>query len=147
MNLGSYNNFGIVSIALHSTIYELGELSLAKAMLIMPFYSHKPLTDYLARKNVQILSIEYLIALKIECFSNFNDRYEDASVETIHAIQYLIETKIMSFRNGILICNVPFKYDSKMGQRAKKISKASENMAKIMKEDSSKLYLNLRVDL
>lgn len=147
MNLGSYNNFGIVSIALHSTIYELGELSLAKAMLIMPFYAHKPLTDYLARKNVQILSIEYLIALKIECFSNFNDRYEDTSVETIHAIQYLIETKIISFRNGILICNVPFKYDSKMGKRAKKISKASKNMAKIMNEDSSKLYLNLRVDL
>lgn len=147
MNLGSYNNFGIVSIALHSTIYELGELSLAKAMLIMPFYAHKPLTDYLARKNVQILSIEYLIALKIEYFSNFNDRYEDASVETIYAIQYLIETKIISFRNGILICNVPFKYDSKMGKRAKKISKASKNMAKIMNEDSSKLYLNLRVDL
>ncbi len=147
MNLGSYNNFGIVSIALHSTIYELGELSLAKAMLIMPFYAHKPLTDYLARKNVQILSIEYLIALKIEYFSNFNDRYEDTSVETIHAIQYLIETRIISFRNGILICNVPFKYDSNMGKRAKKISKASKNMAKIMNEDSSKLYLNLRVDL
>lgn len=147
MNLGSYNNFGIVAIALHSTIYELGELSLSKAMLIMPFYAHKPLTDYLARQNIQILSIEHLIALKIEYFSNFNDRYEDASVETIHAIQYLIETKIISFRHGTLICNVPFKYDLKMGKRAKKISKASENMAKIMNEDSSKLYLNLRVDL
>ena len=48
MNLGSYNNFGIVAIALHSTIDRLESLSLAKAMLIMPFYAHKPLTDYLA---------------------------------------------------------------------------------------------------
>lgn len=147
MNLGSYNNFGIVAIALHSTIYELGELSVAKAMLIMPFYAHKPLTDYLARKNVQILSIEYLIALKIEYFSNFNDRYEDTSVQTIHAIQYLIESKILSFKDGFLICDVPFEYNSEMGKRAEKIDKASENMAKIMNEDSSKLYLNLRVNL
>ena len=107
MNLGSYNNFGIVAIALHSTIHKLGELSLAKAMLIMPFYTHKPLTDYLARKDTQIPSIEYLIALKIECFSNFNDRYEDTSVQSIHAIQYLIESKIISFKSGVLICNVP----------------------------------------
>lgn len=147
MNLGSYNNFGIVAIALHSTIDKLGKLSIAKAMLIMPFYTHKPLTDYLARKNTHILSIEYLIALRIEYFSNFNDRYEDTSVQTIHAIQYLIESKILSFKNGVLICDVPFKYDSKMGKRAKVICKASDNMAKIINEDSSKLYLNLRVDL
>ena len=147
MNLGSYNNFGIVAIALHSTIHKLGELSLAKAMLVMPFYAHKPLTDYLARKNTHILSIEYLIALKIEYFSNFNDRYEDTSVQTIHAIQYLIESKVLRFKNGVLVCALPFEYDSKMGKRAKLICKASDNMAKIMKEDSSKLYLNLRVDL
>ena len=147
MNLGSYNNFGIVAIALHSTIHKLGELLLAKAMLVMPFYAHKPLTDYLAHKNTHILSIEYLIALRIEYFSNFNDRYEDTSVQTIHAIQYLMESKILSFKNGVLICDVPFEYNSKMGKRAEKIDKASENMAKIMNEDSSKLYLNLRVDL
>ena len=98
-------------------------------------------------KRTHVLSIEHLIALKIECFSNFNDRYEDTSIQTIHAIQYLIETKIIELKNGNLVSKLPFLYNRKMGMRALKISKASENMARILDEDSSKLYLNLRVEV
>lgn len=147
MNLGSYNNFGIVAIAIHSTIDKLGELTLAKVLLIMPFYAHQPLTDYLAHRSTEILSIEHLIALKIEYFSNFNDRYEDTISQAVDAIQYLINTEVLSLNNGKLKCELPFEYHMSMGKRALKISKASNNMAKILSQDSSKLYLNLRVDL
>lgn len=147
MNIDNYNNLGIVVIAIHSTISVLEGITLSKAMLIMPFYSHKLLTDYLARKGVEIKSIEHLIAIKTSYFSNFNDRYKDSNVQTIHAIQYLIDTQILNFIDGNLVCTEPFKYDKKMGNRAMKMDKASINMAKILSEDTSNLYLNLRVIL
>lgn len=147
MNIDNYNNLGMVVIAIHSTISVLKEITLSKAMLIMPFYSHKLLTDYLARKGVEIKSIEHLIAMKTSYFSNFNDRYKDSNVQTIHAIQYLIDARILNFIDGNLVCIEPFKYDKKMGNRAMKMDKASINMARILSEDTSNLYLNLRVIL
>lgn len=147
MNIDNYNNLGMAVIAIHSAISVLKEITLSKAMLIMPFYSHKLLTDYLARKGVEIKSIEHLIAMKTSYFSNFNDRYKDSNVQTIHAIQYLIDAQILNFIDGNLVCIEPFEYDKKMGNRAMKMDKASINMAKILSEDTSNLYLNLRVIL
>ena len=68
-------------------------------------------------------------------------------VATINALQYLNDTGYVRIYDGKVILEKPFEYNKKMGNRADKIFKASGNIALILRENSDKLYLNLRVEI
>lgn len=147
MNLENYNNIGITSIAINSVLSLSKELSIPKALLIMPLFTSKDLTSHLSRKTTEIKSIEKLISEKTPLFSNFNKRYYDSLVNSINAIQLLIETNQISIIDGKLIANKSFQYMKSMGTRAEKINSASPNVSKLLNENTEKLYLNLRIEL
>jgi hypothetical protein len=147
MNLENYNNIGITSIAINSVLSLSKELSIPKALLIMPLFTSKDLTSHLSRKTTEIKSIEKLISEKTPLFSNFNKRYYDSLVNSINAIQLLIETNQISIIDGKLITNKSFQYLKSMGKRAEKINTASQNVSKLLNENTEKLYLNLRIEL
>ena len=147
MNLDNYNNIGITSIAINSVLSLSEKLSLSKALLIMPLFTSKSLTSHLSRKTTEIKSIEKLISEKTPLFSNFNKRYYDSLANSINAIQLLIETNQLSLIDGKLISNQSFKYVKSMGKRAGKINTASQNVSKLLNENTEKLYLNLRIEL
>jgi hypothetical protein len=147
MNLENYNNIGITSIAINSVLSLSKELSIPKALLIMPLFTSKDLTSHLSRKTTEIKSIEKLISEKTPLFSNFNKRYYDSLVNSINAIQLLIETNQISILDGKLIANKSFQYMKSMGTRAEKINSASPNVSKLLNENTEKLYLNLRIEL
>jgi len=147
MNLENYNNIGITTIAINSVLSLSEELPLSKALLIMPLFTSKALTSHLSRKTTEIKSIEKLISEKTPLFSNFNKRYYDSLAHSLNAIQLLIETNQISMTNGKLKNNQSFQFDKAMGKRAGKINSASENVSKILKENTEKLYLNLRIEL
>jgi hypothetical protein len=147
MNLESYNNIGITSIAINAVLSVSNELSVSKTLLIMPLFTSKSLTSHLSRKTTEIKSIEKLISEKTPLFSNFNKRYYDSLVNSLNAIQLLIETNQIIIENDVLKNIQPFQYDKIMGKRAKRIYSASENVSKLLKEDTEKLYLNLRIEL
>lgn len=147
MNLENYNNIGITSIAINSVLSLSKELSIPKALLIMPLFTSKDLTSHLSRKTTGIKSIEKLISEKTPLFSNFNKRYYDSLVNSINAIQLLIETNQISIIDGKLIANKSFQYMKSMGTRAEKINSASPNVSKLLNENTEKLYLNLRIEL
>jgi hypothetical protein len=147
MNLENYNNLGITSIAINSVLSLSKELSIPKALLIMPLFTSKDLTSHLSRKTTEIKSIEKLISEKTPLFSNFNKRYYDSLVNSINAIQLLIETNQISIIDGKLIANKSFQYMKSMGTRAEKINSASPNVSKLLNENTEKLYLNLRIEL
>lgn len=147
MNLENYNNIGITSVAINSVLSLSEELSLPKVLLIMPLFSSKALTTHLSRKTTEIKSIEKLISEKTALFSNFNKRYYDTLINSFNAIQLLIETNNVYIKDGSLINIQPFKYENKMGKRAKKINSASQNVSKLLKENTENLYLNLRIEL
>lgn len=147
MNLENYNNIGITSIAIYSVLSLSKELSIPKALLIMPLFTSKDLTSHLSRKTTEIKSIEKLISEKTPLFSNFNKRYYDSLVNSINAIQLLIETNKISILDGKLIANKSFQYMKSMGTRAEKINSASPNVSKLLNENTEKLYLNLRIEL
>jgi hypothetical protein len=147
MNLENYNNIGITSIAINSVLSLSKELSIPKALLIMPLFTSKDLTSHLSRKTTEIKSIEKLISEKTPLFSNFNKRYYDSLVNSINAIQLLIETNQISIIDGKLITNKSFRYLKSMGKRAEKINTASQNVSKLLNENTEKLYLNLRIEL
>jgi len=147
MNLENYNNIAITSIAISSVLSLSEELSLPKALLIMPLFTSKDLTSHLARKTTEIKSIEKLISEKTRLFSNFNQRYYGSLANSLNAIQLLIETNQISITNGKLRNNESFQYLKEMGKRAGKINTASQNVSKILNENTEKLYLNLRIEL
>jgi hypothetical protein len=147
MNLENYNNIGITSIAINSVLSLSKELSISKVLLIMPLFTSKDLTSHLSRKTTEIKSIEKLISEKTPLFSNFNKRYYDSLVNSINAVQLLIETNQISIIEGKLIANKSFHYMKSMGKRAENINNASQNVSKLLNENTEKLYLNLRIEL
>lgn len=147
MNLENYNNIGITSIAISSVLSLSKELSISKVLLIMPLFTSKDLTSHLSRKTTEIKSIEKLISEKTPLFSNFNKRYYDSLANSINAIQLLIDTNQISLIDGSLINVQSFQYAKSMGKRAGKINTASQNVSRLLNENTEKLYLNLRIEL
>lgn len=145
-----YNNeaFGVVAIA--STLRHAQTLSLSKALLILPLFSHKETLDYLKRSNSDVKSIEQLIAKKGNVVSNFHKRYESLLPVSINSILILCEMKIAKYENQqlVLINHSRFNFnDSGLGNRAKEIIKASKNVSNLLQKNANDLYLQLRVQL
>jgi len=147
MNLNYYNNISMGIVALGAVLNQSKDLSISKLFLIFPLLSHQILLQHLGRKTTKVKSIEKLVIEKTSCFSNFNKRYSDSLVVTINALQYLNDTGYVTVEDGTVTLKKLFEYDKKMGNRARKMFNAAENIASILEEKSSKLYLNLRVEL
>lgn len=148
MNLNQYNNVGIVAIEIASVLQQSERnLTLSKALLISPIFSNKQLSLHLARKTTTVSSIERLMTEKTSLFSNFNGRFYDSLANSINAIQLLVDLKIISINQEEIELIQPLEYDSKMGKRVAKIYLASQNVASLLKNEASNLYLNLRIVL
>lgn len=142
-----YNNIGVGALAIGSVLSISTELSLAKTTLILPFITHTESLDYLARATTLVKSIEKLIAERTSYFSNYNARYFDSLCLSFSSIQYLTEMGYAQLKGDILLNIKPLEYDTKMGNRAKKIFQAANNISAILSENDKILYLNLRVQL
>jgi len=142
-----YNNIGIGAIAIGSVLNNGNGLSVAKSTLILPFVTHTESLNYLARASTQIKSIEKLIAEKTSFFSNFNARYYDSLCLSLSSIQYLTDMGYAQLNKGVLFKVKPLEFDKKMGNRANKIFKAANNIAEILEENDTNLFLNLRIEL
>lgn len=147
MRTETLNNLAFASVAIAIIIQKSGRIELAKVLLIMPFLAHKELLSYLANGKTKIKSLEKLIVDRLSCFSNFNNRYYDNLNTSINALQFLIEVDVITIEGSFVVSNENIEYVSSLGERMKKTSKASENISKILSEDVSNLYLNLRIEL
>jgi tRNA A22 N-methylase len=142
-----YNNIGIGALAIGSVLSINNELSLSKTTLILPFITHTECLNYLARATTQATSIEKLIAERTSYFSNFNARYYDTLCLSFSSIQYLTEMGYAKLQGDLLLKKKSLEYNAKMGNRAKKIFQATNNLSALLLENDKKLYLNLRVQL
>ncbi len=142
-----YNNIGITALSIAFVLGEGKAMPLSKALLILPFITHKELLNYLSRGNVKIKSLEKLIIEKTGCFSNFNRRYYDNLCNSLNSIQMLNEIELVQVKDSHIFVKSELFYDDTMGRRAKKIHKAAKNIAVILDDNVEKLYLNLRVEL
>lgn len=142
-----YNNIGIDAVAIAFVLQKMRSLPLTKALLISPIISHRDLLNYLSNGNVKIQSLERLIIEKTSFFSNFNRRFYDNLCGSINSIQFLHEIELVNIINSNIYIREEINFNKKMGGRAEKIHKASENISKLLSESSEMLYLNLRVEL
>lgn len=147
MRTETLNNLAFASVAIAMVIQKSGRIELAKVLLIMPFLAHKELLSYLASGKTKIKSLDKLIVDRLGCFSNFNNRYYDNLNTSINALQFLIEVDVITIEGSLVVSNENIEYASSLGERMKKASKASGNISKILSEDVSNLYLNLRIEL
>ncbi len=145
-----YNNEAIGAISIASVLRHCKKMSYAKSLLILPFFSHKETTRYLKNGNTKIDTLEEFLVKKIECFSNFEERYYSLIPVSINSIFILKELSIIDIREGFLtyVDNNSFDFEHKdLGKRAKDIIKGSEKLSILLKEDADKLYLQLRIKL
>jgi len=142
-----YNNIGVGAIAIGAVLSISNKLSVPKATLVLPIITHTESLYYLSRKTTQAPSVEKLISEKTSYFSNFNSRYYDALTLSFTSIQYLTEMGYARLDEGALLKTKPLEYDTNMGNRAKKIFQAANNISSILKGSDKTLFLNLRVQL
>jgi len=142
-----YNNIGIEAVTIMLIVQQAKSMPMSKVLLILPMVTHKELLSYLSKKSAKIQGMEKLIIDKTSCFSNFNKRFYDNLCGTINAIQFLNEIGAIKIDDGNVSVKSEMPFDSAIGKRAEKVSKASSNIAKVLSDSTEKLYLNLRIEL
>jgi len=145
-----YNNELIGLISIMSVLKYHKEMSIGKAMLILPFFSHKNTLKILKRKNIKIRSLEEFIIKYPSSFSNFDERFQSLLTISINSIILLNRMKLINIKNGhlFLVEQNEFELENKsLGNRAKEIIQGAENLSQILLEDTNNLYLQLRVEL
>lgn len=142
-----FENIAIYILALQAVVFYSNKISLAKLFLVAPFVRHKPLLQYLCKKE-EINSLEGLISNKPNYFSTFSKRYENGLVQSMNAIQYMLEMHYISIKDGVVYKEKNIEYEDIMGKQAKLVFDAARNISNLLSSNSEeKLYLHLRVKL
>ncbi|WP_440965407.1 three component ABC system middle component [Massilia sp. GER05] len=139
-----YNNVGICAVALMAVLAHIKQLSLPKALLVMPLVMHDGTVKFMGNSLVRHRQIAALVAARADLFANFRQRYESSLVVTINAIQMLVASEHIHFDNAIRV-NRSLEVNKNFGSRALKIEKASANLAALLESSEEELYLNMRV--
>lgn len=147
MNQRIYNNFGIYAIGIMSALQASRTMALPEMLLLAPFINHAHLLNYLARENIEVLSLEQLIVRYPKWFANFNKRFYGGLPETINAIQFLWDIELVEWDGRSCTITEELPYDRVMGFRANKIYKATPNIAALIAKDVANAYTNLRIQL
>ena len=143
-----FNNIGIRSLGIVSVAEEFdGPLPISKALLIAPLVSHRSLLGHLSRKNTVVSSLEQLIVKRTRSFTNFNERYYDGLCESLNAIQFLVDIKVVEIVDSGIQVVESISYEKQMGKRAAKIYQAAPNIAALLSASTSSLYSSLRVQI
>ncbi len=142
-----YNNFGVYSVGVLAALNIAKTLSLPELLLIAPFITHSQLLAYLARKNIEVKSLEQLIVKNTTWFANFNERYYSGITGSLNAIQFLNDIEVVGWDGRSCFLREMIPYDRAMGSRAEKIFNASENIVRFISDDLANAYTNLRIQL
>jgi len=141
-----YNNSGIAAVAIGCTMNHVSEMSLAKALTIMPIAIHEPTLKFLANSNTRSREIASLVSLRPDFANNFNDRYHSCLVDSINGLQILITSGYITFQDKIFRRQA-FLIDEDFGERAHRIRNASQEIASLLASSEEEIYLNLRIKL
>lgn len=141
-----YNNIGICAAALMSVLEHTRELSLPRALLVMPLMMHEGTLALLSRADMRKREAAALSSLRPDLFANFPSRFNGSLVVTVNSIQLLASTGFVRLQTDLeLLQNLDV--DTSFGARAVRMRKAAENVAALLASPEEELYLNFRVQL
>ncbi|MEG7619585.1 hypothetical protein, partial [Enterococcus faecalis] len=101
----TYNNELIGVISILSVLNELKKITITKALLIMPFYSHQQSLKVLKNNKVKIRSIEEFIIKYPSYFSNYNERFHSLLIVSINSIILLNKMGIITIQDNYIALN------------------------------------------
>jgi hypothetical protein len=141
-----FNNVGVGSTAIGTTLNHSGSLSLAKAMIIMPLVMHEATLRFLANGRVRERQVAAFTSARPDLVANFSKRYADSLVASLNAVQLLIGLGYAEYDDELTL-HTPFEITPEFGKRASLIEKASKNISALLTSSDEELYLNFRVKL
>jgi len=141
-----YNNVGICATALLAVLAHKQQLSVARALLVMPLVMHDATMRYMGSGNVAFREVAGLVAHRPDLFANFNSRFEESIAVSVNAIQWIVSAGYAKF-DGSLVLLQSLEIDNGFGKRVQRIDKASKHIAAVLSAPVDELYLNFRVQL
>nr|WP_231710266.1 three component ABC system middle component [Roseibium limicola] len=142
-----YNNLAINAFAISSILNEARFLTIPEIALILPIVAHRDTMRKLSNRSFRFVSFEQYLIDNIDHFYNFNDRFLAALTPTINALQFLLEIEVLQLEeNGAAIVSA-LPFDASMGRRAKRVHRASANIAAMISGNAKVFYLNARIEL
>lgn len=147
-SLQVYDNIAIGSLVIDKTIQSLGQLSLAKSILILPLLLHDPIIKRLSTATKYRSIDEFLIKERIN-LGDVNLRTENMLSLSVNSISILLDLKRIKQMEHILI-NLKTPEEAKkidIGQRATKILKIIEKSNFLFTEDDASTYLKFNIAL
>lgn len=145
------NNELIGTVALQSALEnsENKQLSLAKAMLILPLLFNKTIRSVLKNKKSIVLSSKDLLISKPSAFITMRARYEDLTITSLNTILLAQELGMVALDNDCLVLKKQIFFQSQpdIGKSAKDILEAGPKLGWIFREDTSDLYQTFRIEL
>lgn len=142
-----YNNLGINAFSISSVLKEAEFLTIPQIALILPVVAHKGMVKKLGHGMFRFVSFEQYFIENIDHFYNFNDRYISLLTNTVNTLQFLCEIGVTQLKGdgAVIISALPFEVS--MGERAKRVQRASANIAALISTSPEIFYLNARIEL
>ena len=126
---------------------DAGFLTLPQIALVLPVVAHRDMIKKLAHGSFHFASFEQYLIDNIEFFYNFNERYLASLTPTINALQFLHEIGVIQLNDNGAVIASELPFDASMGKRAKRVKRASANIAALVSENTDVFYLNARIEL
>lgn len=137
-----YHNEAIAIIAIMTVLNKLKNIDLLKSLLILPFLFHKATLYYISKNSIDV-NFEHLLKNKISLLSNFSDRFYSFLPITINSIIIAKDLGYLNITNNNIIISENFDstlLNKDIGVRAKLIIDSTDNLIKILNEETSKIY-------
>ena len=150
IKLPIYNNEAIACAIIGSFVRENDNLSLPKALLILPFVFDPKNVNYLKNRPTTP-SLDLIISKNISNFVSFNLRYLEHLPTAINSLLILQNSKTILINNGQIKCNSIYDFNPSQkdnGNRFKEISRTFPTLNQIFENHTdSELYLKLKIEL
>ncbi|MGQ7856602.1 three component ABC system middle component [Pedobacter sp. WC2501] len=143
-----YDNIAIGTLVIENVVSTLGQISLAKAVLILPLLLHDPIIKRLSTA-VKYRSIdEFLVKERIN-LGDINLRLENMLPLTINCISILKDLTRIRQDGQTIISVTKLEGTNKIdiGVRAAKIIKVIDKSSFLFNEDDSSTYLKFNIAL
>ncbi|MCS3554376.1 MULTISPECIES: three component ABC system middle component [unclassified Sphingobacterium] len=143
-----YDNIAIGSLVIDKVISTLGNVSLAKSILILPLLLHDPIIKRLSSAAKYRSIDEFLVKERIN-LGDINLRMENMLPLSINCISVLLDLKRIQQQDQTLLSLITFEETSKIdiGSRASKIIKVIEKSSFLFNEEDHSTYLKFNITL
>lgn len=145
LELFMYKNEAYCSYSMAFVFNHSKEMSMSKAMLILPFFYAEGVLAKLSNQNLEIRSLEEFIAKCPAYIAPVSRMYKTTLTIGLNALMLLKELQKIEISHGCIEVLADTAYEVGMGPHLQRSYKASGAVAKILSANEAELFVNLRI--